>query len=57
MGRFKHRKRLSHADDVTVVEVNSMSCHPTPTPRAHRAEQRRVRSKSIDRPSVLECKV
>lgn len=62
VGRFKHRKSLSHAVDVTAVKVNSTSCivrdcHTTPTPRAHRAEQRRVRSKPIDRPSVLECNV
>lgn len=52
-GRFQHRNSLSLADDLTVGEGLS----PNPLLHARRAEQRHVRSKSIDRPSALECKV
>lgn len=54
--------RSEHRKSVSLMMRSCWSytvryCLRTPTPHAHRAEQRHVRSKSIDRPSALECKV
>lgn len=51
VSRFKHRKSLCHADDVTVKVSGRRcivkDCLPTPTPHAHRAEHRGMWGQSL----------